>query len=176
MSPPQQVAIDASVVLSRLLAEARPPWVDAAFEDAQEGAIELIAPPLLWLEIGNRLVRARGVGDEFALEAMLRAEALGITPAEVERPIRLRALQLAREHRLSMYDAVYLAVAESTRSPLLTLDRRLADAAAAMGLGREGGSRRVSEPTASYGDRPGDPTSIAAIGAALAEMRKEYSL
>lgn len=170
------VTIDASVVLARLLAEPRPSWIDATFDDAQDGKVALIAPPLLWLEIGNRLVRAHDVGDEFALEAMLRAEALPITPVDIGRPMRLRALQLGREHGLTMYDATYLAVAESAEARMLTLDSQLHDAAVALGLGREGGPRRVSEPAAPYGDRPVDRTSIAAIGAALAEMRKEYSI
>ncbi len=168
--------IDASVVLARLLAEPRPGWVDEVLADAQEGTVTLLAPPLLWLEVGNRLVRARNVGDEFALEAMLRAEALPITAVDFGRPLRLRALQLGRQHDLSMYDATYLAVAESAGAPLLTLDRGLDTAATSMGLGRERGPGRISEPTATYADRPVDQTSIAAIGAALAQMRKEYSL
>lgn len=75
-----------------------------------------------------------------------------------------------------MYDAAYLAVAEATRTPLLTLDQRLERAAQAMGLGPGSDTRRISEPSTPYGDRVVDQQSIAAIGAALAEMRKEYSL
>ena len=86
------------------------------------------------------------------------------------------ALQLGRQHGLTMYDATYLAVEESAEARMLTLDSQLHDAAVVMGLGRDGGPRRISEPAAPYGDRPVDRTSIAAIGAALAEMRKEYSL
>ncbi len=77
-------------------------------------------------------------------------------------------------HGLSMYDATYLAAAEAVDAPLLTPDARLERAAASMGLGR-GDGRQVSEPPASYGDRPADTTSLAAIGQALAQMRREYS-
>ena len=167
-------AIDASVVIAKMLDEERPRWVDEAVTAARHDKLDLIAPTLMWVEVGNRLVR-RDMTDEQALDAMLRVEAIGIETVELQRPIRLRAVQLGREHQLSMYDATYLAVAESTRAPLLTLDAELERAAKTMGLGRPGHGR-VPEPVAPYGDkRPVDQASIAAIGAALAEMRREYS-
>ncbi len=43
-------------------------------------------------------------------------------------------LELARKHRLSVYDAAYLALAKSMSHLLATLDLRLADAARAEGL------------------------------------------
>lgn len=167
--------IDASVLLARVLDEPRPAWVDEVIDEGVAGHIDIVAPSLIWVEYGNRWAR-RDTSDERALEALLRVETLGIQVTETERPQRLRALTLAREHRLSMYDAVYLAHAESVDAPLYTLDHRLQDAAERMGLGRQrGGHGRISEPSASYGDRAVDLTSLAAIGAALAEMRSEYS-
>ena len=168
--------VDASVVLAWLLGEPRPAWVDETIAAARAERHTLVAPSLIWMEIGNRFTRTRGVQEEFALEAMIRAEVLGVECVELDRPIRLRALQLAHERGLSMYDAAYLAVAEATRTPLLTLDQRLERAAQAMGLGPGSDTRRISEPSTPYGDRVVDQQSIAAIGAALAEMRKEYSL
>ena len=70
--------VDASVVIARMLREERPTWVDRTIEDVREGRTHLLAPSLIWLEIGNRLARARGIGDEFALDAMLQAEVLRI--------------------------------------------------------------------------------------------------
>ncbi len=169
--------IDASVVLAHLLNERRPGWVDETIAEVKGGLIELIAPSLLWLEIGECLVRTRVMSDEFALEAMLRAETLGIEPVHLGRPLQLRALTLARLHGLSMYDAAYFAVAESEDAPLLTLDRKLERAARSMGLARPGADDQhvISEPSAAYAARPVDTTSLAAIGAALAEMRSEYA-
>ena len=167
--------IDASVVIAWLMAEARPPWVDALLADAVAGRTTLAAPSLMWLEVGNRLARATEITDERAVEGMLQADALGIATVEVGLPLRLRAIQLARDHGLTMYDATYLAVAEATKAPLFTLDQRLERASVAIGLGREGGIGRISEPSARYDTRNADMTSLAAIGAALAEMRKQYS-
>ena len=175
MSAPEQRVIDASTVISWLLDEDRPRWVDACIDDVPAGRVDLLAPSLIWLEIGNRLSRTAGIGDEFALDAMLQTEALQIEEVAQDRPLRLRALTLARAHGLSMYDATYLAAAEATGCRLLTLDDRLDRAATSMGLGREEGPAQASEPVATYGGRPVDTISMAFIGAALADMRREYS-
>ena len=174
MNGPEQRVIDASTVISWLLDEDRPRWVDACIDDVPAGRIHLLAPSLIWLEIGNRLSRTASIGDEFALDAMLQTEVLQIEEVPQGRPLRLRALTLARAHGLSMYDATYLAAAEATDCRLLTLDARLDGAATTMGLGREEGPTQTSEPPAMYGDRQVDKISMAYIGAALAEMRREY--
>lgn len=167
----RQTTIGSSVVIARLLGEPRPAWVDGLFADAVAGRTGLIAPSLMWLEVGNRLARSPRVSDERALEGMLRVDALPIEVIEVDRPQRLRALQLARQYDLTIYDAVYLAVADGAGAPLATLDRELQRAAQAMGLGRDGASSRTSEAALTYAATPGDLGSLAAIGAALAEMR-----
>ena len=46
-----------------------------------------------------------------------------------------RTLEVAREHRLSTYDACYLELAERMRLPLATLDADLAKAAREIGVG-----------------------------------------
>jgi predicted nucleic acid-binding protein len=175
LNTPEPWVVDASVVLARLLREERPTWVDRFIDGVPQGGIHLLAPSLIWLEVGNRLARMQEIGDEFALDAMLQAEALQIEEVARDRPLRLRALTLARAHGLSMYDSTYLAAAEATGCRLLTLDARLDRAAISMGLGREQGPAQVSEPVATYGGRPVDTISMAFIGAALADMRREYS-
>ena len=63
-------------------------------------------------------------------------EALPITIEPVSIPrIRRTVLDVASAHRLSVYDATYLELAIRMRLPLATLDRALADAAQAVGLG-----------------------------------------
>jgi predicted nucleic acid-binding protein len=169
----RRATIDASVVLAWLLDEPRPGWVDEVVAATRAGRLKLVAPSLMWLEVGNRLARIRDAHGEFALEALIRAEIVGVDEVELARPLRLRTLQLASDHGLSTYDAAYLAVAEATRAPLLTLDGQLEQAAGVLGLGSERGPRKISQAPARYGHRPVDRTSIAALGAALAEMRAD---
>ena len=49
-------------------------------------------------------------------------------------PTSWRAFNLAREHGLSFYDALYLELANRLGTTLATLDRKLARAALAEGL------------------------------------------
>ena len=170
-----RTTLDASVALAWLLEEMTPGWVAALLADIESCVTHAMVPSLFWLEVGNALVRDGSLTDEQAMDGLLRYEALGVETVEVGPPLRLRALQLAREKRLTMYDATYLAVAEATNAPLATLDTRLQRAAASMGLSAWGGLGGVSEPEAPYGHGPEDPVSLAAIGAALAEMRRQYS-
>lgn len=176
------VVCDASVALAWLLEEATVPWV-GAFQAAVVGRrIHVAVPTLFWLEIGNRLIRTPGVTDAQVLAGFVRLEALGFETVDMDRPLRLMAVQLARQHRLSIYDAVYLALAETSDLPLATLDGRLADAAVEMGR-RHGHdpsprrSHRTHESPAAYGTaRRADPMSLAALGAYLAELRQEIAV
>ncbi|TWB39967.1 hypothetical protein FBZ91_105201 [Nitrospirillum viridazoti] len=53
----------------------------------------------------------------------------------VERsPDETAVLTLARQHRLTVYDAAYLELAQRQALPLATLDHALAEAAVAVGL------------------------------------------
>lgn len=70
------------------------------------------------------------------LDAMQRAlNALLATPLTVQPAVTLlpRALALGVSHNLAVYDALYIALAESLRYPLITVDQRQAQAAIAAG-------------------------------------------
>lgn len=129
--------LDASVVAALLLPDETPPAHLAASVDAATG--QLHAPWLLWAELRNVLLLAerRGRLPEGAAEAFLPlADRLGIaldTGAD-----SAAVLRLARGHRLTIYDALYLELAlrhgASTGAVLATLDARLGAAARAEGV------------------------------------------
>ena len=169
----KRVTLDASVAIAWLMDEERPAWVDRLIDEARAGTLGLAVPSLFWMELGNRLSRDQSLTDDQAVDGLLRFESLGAETVELERPLRIRALQLAREQRLTMYDGAYLALAHALDAPLATLDRRLESAAAALGIGHRHGSHHTSEEQAAYGQEA-DLVSVAAIGAALAELRSRY--
>lgn len=181
-APREVVVCDASVALGWLLEELVPPWVERLRERVSAGHVDVRVPTLFWLEIGNRLMRRSDVPDAEVLEGLVRLEGSGFETIDMDRPLRLMAVHLARQHRLSVYDAVYLAVATTAGLPLATLDGRLADAATATGR-RYGDSttpgtrKSVHDPPAPYGSpqRRADPMSLSALGAYLAELRQEIS-
>jgi predicted nucleic acid-binding protein len=125
--------VDASIVAAWLLP-------DESNELAEHARLAMksedaFAPDLLLHEIRNILViaerRNRLTADGAAsLLAGLRKIPLII----VEMKDDLGILQLAREHRLSGYDATYLALAVAQNTALVTLDRKLGAAAHVAGL------------------------------------------
>jgi predicted nucleic acid-binding protein len=94
-----------------------------------------IAPALLWAEIRNLLISAerRGRLDPGMVEEGLAVvEALEI--ALDGTPASDHVLALARRHRLTIYDALYLELALRRGAALATRDEALAAAARAEGV------------------------------------------
>jgi predicted nucleic acid-binding protein len=87
-------------------------------------------PSLWWFEVCNTLIVNERGGRlmEPDVSAFLRGlSRLGVT---VDRePDEGRVLMLARRHRLTVYDASYLELANRESLPLATLDADLATAA-----------------------------------------------
>jgi len=96
--------------------------------------VDVSAPEILPYEIGN------------ALSAMLKrgqisdAEALAAQKATDKIPVRLlavdiqEALKLATKFNIYAYDAYFLQCAVALSSPLITLDKRMKNVAAELGI------------------------------------------
>ena len=89
--------------------------------------------PQLWhLEVRNALISAERRGRMTAQGLSDRLRALRRLPVTTDAAPDLDAVvALARSHRLSMYDAVYLELARRRGAVLATLDAGLAQAATA---------------------------------------------
>ena len=95
--------------------------------------------PALWpLEVANVLLVSERRGKITQAQAAQFVAALRSLPIVVETDTAGRVwdqvLPLAREHRLSSYDAAYLELALRTGLPLATLDADLKKAASALGV------------------------------------------
>jgi predicted nucleic acid-binding protein len=123
------VVIDTSAVLAVLLHEPQRPALIGLTREAT-----LLAPGSVPWEVGNGLIAgfrrgrltARDVHDGW-----LSFEGIPLRLVEVR---IARALTLAQQYGLYAYDAYVLELARAQRAPLLTLDRRLLDAAADLGI------------------------------------------
>ena len=112
------------------------PEVETAFNRAASGADLVLAPQLLLAEAANVLLRKRRRGELSAQELgeLLQAvESLPIRHCE-HGPLLLPACALAEAHGLSVYDALYLAVAEQHGARLITSDDVLHKVARTIGL------------------------------------------
>jgi predicted nucleic acid-binding protein len=122
--------LDASVAASWCFPDESHRNAEAAF--SLIGQDTALAPALLWFELRNVLLMGerRNRLSEAQTARFLRY--LSELPIEVDRdPDDSLVLGLARIHRLSVYDAVYLELAQRRAIPLATLDRALMNAARA---------------------------------------------
>ena len=130
------LVLDSSVTLAWAYTDENTPAVLRVIELIKEDGAWV---PNLWrLEIANGLESSirRGRSDEAFRDRIL--EALAEFPIAVDPETDLHAwgatLQLAIRHRLTLYDAAYLELAQRRRVPLATLDRDLMAAAKGEGI------------------------------------------
>ena len=117
--------LDCSVAASWLFDDEATPETDALLDQLkEEGAV---VPGIWHLEIGNVLVRAErrkriSTARVATYLQLLRRLAI-VTDTETDERALRETLMLAREWRLSTYDAAYLELAMRRGKPLATLDR-----------------------------------------------------
>lgn len=125
--------LDASVAPVWLFNDEDEMRADAALARLE---IEVALVPRCWhLEVRNALLGAERRGRIRVGEVDERLQRLGEPPVRTDtEPHIATAFALAGTHGLSMYDAVYLELAQRSDAPLATLDKVLARAPAAAGL------------------------------------------
>ncbi len=126
------IVVDASAVVATLLGE------DHSKEAASHiaSATPIFAPDLITCEIVSAIFKRMRQGALTPDEAQLKREessllGLTLTPG---RQLDERALALAQLMDHSVYDCFYLALAIDKSCPVLTADRRFAQAARRAGL------------------------------------------
>jgi predicted nucleic acid-binding protein len=133
----------------------------------------VVVPQHFWLEISNVLLTRHGYDSAAVLEALHVLDDLVTETAAVDRPSLLLAIDRAERLGLSIYDAAYLALAESIDAELATMDRAL-EAAAGSRLVRIGAHRRLSEEPAPYGSpQPVSWPDYTGAASYLASLRAE---
>ena len=125
--------IDASTTLSWFFKDESDPRAEAARHRLAEDRV--FVPQLWHLEVRNALLmaeRRKRITANRVTECLTMLSQLPIgTDGDVD---LASALTLARAHRLTLYDAVYLELARRRELPLVTLDSDLNAAAQALGL------------------------------------------
>lgn len=122
--------LDASVTACWAFNDEKHSHADTAFALIQRD--EAVVPSLWWFEIRNMLVigeRRKRIAESDTA-AFLRYLSLFSVRTD-KLPDEAQVLRLARVHRLSVYDACYLELAQREGIPLATLDAELSSAARA---------------------------------------------
>lgn len=129
------IVLDCSAAMALVLpehaSEAVSRWMETLADEA-----EIVVPTLWWYESTNVLltaVRREVLSAAEAREAMAALRAVPQRTHEPPGPVTaMHLFHLGIGYTLTAYDAAYLALAELSGGTLLTLDKRLADAAAAL--------------------------------------------
>jgi predicted nucleic acid-binding protein len=125
--------VDASVAAKLWFDEGDAAIVEAILRSAPT----LIAPAIIHAEIASiasKRVRRGLSPDDDARQAMAQSRALFDDVFPII-DLADRAFELARDHGVSAYDGLYLALAERNGVPVLTADAKLIHRARAAGLG-----------------------------------------
>lgn len=121
------LVVDCSIAAKWILPEPDRAPALQILEQYGAGEISLIAPDLLLAEFAS-LLSKRNRRKEISADQARTAFQLMLecAPRLLEtRPRLHRALDLSLEYQLSLWDCVYLAIANEHDCPLLTADRRL---------------------------------------------------
>lgn len=125
--------VDSSVAAGWVLPDEANDGITALGRRLEDAAASV--PDLFWHEMRNLLVlacRRERLDPDLLLQALGKIGRLPLRTAASSDGIAI--VQLAVKHRLTAYDAAYLALSLSERRPLATLDKALRAAAAAEGV------------------------------------------
>jgi predicted nucleic acid-binding protein len=129
------LVVDASVAIKWLppfQQEPLAPEAEILLDQWDQGTIDLIAPDLIWAEIANvhwRAVRHNkcSIGDAQASLAIMLQQNISTVPSK---PFIDLALRIALLHGRSASACLYVALAVTLKTELITADEKLANALA----------------------------------------------
>ena len=127
------VVIDNSVFLAWCMGDEEAPTATSAMETVAENGG--VVPRIWWYELRNALLmneRRSRLTRQQVSDTIADSGEMGIVIDEACEDSVL--LELARRFELSVYDAAYLETALRRSLPLATLDRRMREAAEALGV------------------------------------------
>ncbi|MBU4220605.1 MAG: type II toxin-antitoxin system VapC family toxin [Euryarchaeota archaeon] len=129
MAKPEKVngvfVLDASVVIKWFSEEE---YTDRALklrDDFSKGDIELVVPDLILYEVSNALRYNPDFDETDVADAVGTLFDIGISIIVPNREVINSALNLAYEHKITVYDAYYVALAKEINFKLITADRKL---------------------------------------------------
>jgi predicted nucleic acid-binding protein len=169
----EAAVVDASAALSLVLSESGSVAVRARLEAWRRAGYSVQVPSHFWLELANALIRRHRLPSSLVIAAIHGLDEFGLETIELSRPLVLLALDLTDRHGLSMYDAAYLALAESVDGQLLTADRGLLGAAGDRAVAVPGEDHRLSEELPPYANRQPSWPRYRGVSAYLARLRVE---
>ncbi|MCX5845423.1 MAG: type II toxin-antitoxin system VapC family toxin [Deltaproteobacteria bacterium] len=124
------LVIDASVVIKVYIPEILSDKSEEVMSRVADGELMLWAPDLLYPETGNILWRKQRLHELTPAEVEEIVDAITYLPIRIEqsRPVMPLAVSIAMHSGITVYDAMYVAVARIYETRMITADRKLVDA------------------------------------------------
>ena len=170
MNPPRPIVVDASIAIAILLDEPGGSDAEAVITRQTRAGGRVVVPSHFWLEATNPLITRHRWSGADVLQAMHTLDALRFETIELDRALLVLTLDGSERHRLTMYDAMYRALANSLDGSLLTLDAALRAAGGPRVISV--GPLRLSETQAAY-DHAVTWPNYKGASAFLAKLRAE---
>lgn len=119
------IVLDASVVIKWFVSEDDDALAEKIRQDFMDGHSDIVVPDLLRAEVANGLrykpsFTKRGVHD-----AITTLEDLGINIVYPDLPLYEQAISIAFDYDITVYDALYVALALEYEYTLITADDKL---------------------------------------------------
>jgi predicted nucleic acid-binding protein len=127
--------LDASVTAAWLLPDETDPLIERVLD--MLAVDQALVPRIWWFEIHNLLLMSERRGRLLAIDTQAILASLAKYPILADdAPDEIEVLRLARDYYMTFYDASYVELALRRELPIATLDRRMANAAAAEFVGQ----------------------------------------
>jgi predicted nucleic acid-binding protein len=124
------LVIDASVVIKTYVPEILSDKAVEVMSRVADGELVLLAPDLLYPETGNILWKKRRLHELTLAEVDEIVNAISALPIKIEasRPVMPLAVTIAMHSGITVYDAMYVAIARIYETRMITADKKLVDA------------------------------------------------
>ena len=125
-----RLVLDSSVVIKWFLLEDYTPEARQILLAYRNGDCQITVPDLLYAEVGNILWKRhvqKGLDESYCQAALHELDALLLPIVPITR-LAADAFSLAIAHKRTMYDMLYVALAEREGCPFVTADERLVNA------------------------------------------------
>ena len=119
--------IDASVAVKWFIPEPDSEKATKLRDRHIDGSLTLMAPDLLIYEVANALTYHPELTTEDIKEDIEALFMLDLDLIQPSSELAASAAEDARQHKITLYDSSYLALAEATSSTLITADTKLRD-------------------------------------------------
>ena len=116
--------LDASVVAKWFLVEEGTDKALRIREKYVNGEVDIAIPELLLYEVGN-VLKYKGFSEDDVKSALFSIMDMGFFISSISHSIMERTVEISSESDITIYDAVYVALADSLSTELVTCDVKL---------------------------------------------------